>query len=91
MTIFEFFVLIFLAVPGAKSALSGQGGNLKSETGNGNGIKPWKSLWKRAEKETRVGKEECKTKVHCFFFKLLLNGASHDTKIGCVRLVWAET
>ena len=35
MTIFEFFVLIFLAVPGAKSALSGQGGNLKSETGNG--------------------------------------------------------
>ena len=23
------------------------------------------------------------------FLKLLLNGASHDTKIGCIRLVWA--
>ena len=72
-------------MPGAKTALSGQGGNLKSETGNGkkggtgNGIKPWKSLWKRAEKETRVGKEECKTKVHCFFFKLLLNGVLRMT------------
>ena len=22
--------------------------------------------------------------------KLLLNGFSHDTKVGCVRLVWAE-
>ena len=24
-----------------------------------------------------------------FFCKLLLNGASHDTKIGCIGLVWA--
>ena len=24
-----------------------------------------------------------------FFCKLLLNGASHDTKIGCISLVWA--
>ena len=24
-----------------------------------------------------------------FFCKLLLNGASHETKIGCIRLVWA--
>ena len=24
-----------------------------------------------------------------FFFKLLLNSASHDTKIGCIALVWA--
>ena len=24
-----------------------------------------------------------------FFCKLLLNGASHDTKIGCNSLVWA--
>ena len=24
-----------------------------------------------------------------FFCKLLLNGASHDTNIGCIRLVWA--
>ena len=24
-----------------------------------------------------------------FFCKLLLNGASHDTKIGCIRFVWA--
>ena len=23
------------------------------------------------------------------FYKLLLNGDSHDTKIGCIRLVWA--
>ena len=25
-----------------------------------------------------------------FFFKLLLNGGSHDNKIGCISLVWAE-
>ena len=25
------------------------------------------------------------------FLKLFLNGASHDTKIGCIRLVWAGT
>ena len=24
-----------------------------------------------------------------FFCKFLLNGASHDNKIGCIRLVWA--
>ena len=24
-----------------------------------------------------------------FFCKLLLNGATHDTKIDCIRLVWA--
>ena len=24
-----------------------------------------------------------------FFCKLLQNGASHETKIGCIRLVWA--
>ena len=26
-----------------------------------------------------------------FFFKLLLNGASHETKFGCITLVWAGT
>ena len=25
-----------------------------------------------------------------FFFKLLLNGALHDIKIGCISLVWTE-
>ena len=24
-----------------------------------------------------------------FFYKLLLNGASNDTKMGCIRLFWA--
>ena len=29
------------------------------------------------------------TRTSGFFCKLLLNGASHDTKIGCIPLVWA--
>ena len=29
------------------------------------------------------------SKTNVFFCKLLLNGASHDTKIGCISLVWA--
>ena len=29
------------------------------------------------------------TELVFFFWKLLLNGFSHDTKIGYIRLVWA--
>ena len=25
----------------------------------------------------------------CFFYRLLLNSASNDTKMGCIRLFWA--
>ena len=47
------------------------------------------NVWEQFEKKHWSSEGHVPHWTSVFFCKKLLTGASHDTKIGCIRLVWA--